>query len=418
MESELYYDLATQDVPADWLDILDNENFYECFDKIDGKDICPNPRNILNAFKLTPFSEVKVILIGQDPYPNQSNAHGLCFSTPYELQKVPQSLHKIYECLITNNHIKAKPSHGCLENWAKQGVLLLNTALTCEVGKSNSHKNIWYPYVVDLITQICLQKPNLIFMLWGGEAQKLESVIKRCHDSHTILKWGHPSPMSRVNQSDNPKHFKYCNHFNEINSLLEYPIIWDPDYDPYARNVIFTDGHCRRNGQIDAKAGWGAYAPKNFDKCQTNITFSKHGPVDGDQTNNRAELQAVLEALKLLVKYELHHEPTIIVTDSKYVQGIITDWMWRRNWIAEHKNPDIIGEIRNLMELMQHKELPNAVHGLFHFGGPAPKNWRGVNVLWRPAAHDVNAPNDSFERELYIGNDVADKLSREETASE
>lgn len=419
MEGKFYYDMAMEGVSENWIDIIDDENFCECLSDIEGEDICPAPKDILNAFKLTKFEDVKVVLIGQDPYPNKSNACGLCFSTPYDLQKIPQSLHRIYDALIVSGYLSKKPTHGCLDNWAKQGVLLLNTAFTCKTGKSDSHRNVWVKYTTNLISKICLQKPQLIFMLWGNNAHKLEPVIKKTSPNHKILKWGHPSPMSSANQSDNPRNFKYCNHFKEINEILDVPIIWDPDYDPYAKNVLFTDGHCRRNGQPDSRGGWGIYAPPTFMGYMTNITFSKHGPVDGEQTNNRAELQAVREALQLVVNNKLHTEPTIIVTDSQYVRGVITDWMWRDNWIETHKNPDIIGDIKKLLTCMQHPELvKSANHMLFYYGAVTPKDWPGTTVIWRAAAHDVKMPDDQYEKELYIGNDTADKLSRLETADE
>lgn len=405
-----YYDVAVKGVSQDWLDLLECDEFYECFNGIEGENICPKPEQILNAFKLTQYEDVKVVIIGQDPYPNPDNAYGMAFSTAPDCS-VPASLRKIYEALITHGHIDKKPSHGCLENWAKQGVLLLNMAFTCQVGKSDSHP-FWKPFTTGFIERLCLQKSDMIFLLWGGKAQEIKPHIEKSSGYHTIFEWGHPSPMSRVNQQECDKNFKYCDHFNLVNEILDQPIIWDPDFDPHARNVIFTDGHCSNNGRENAHAGWGAYAPDTFMGYTTNLNFRKHGPVDGDQTNNRAELQAVLETLKILFKHGLELEPTTIITDSEYVKGVITEWMWRKNWVQTHKNPDIIGEIKKLLTGMKHPELRHAKYGLYSVNSPAPRNWTGVNVIWRRAAHDIPRSDDDYEGELYDGNQEADRLAR------
>lgn len=416
-ESSTYFEKAKVGVSEQWLEILECEKFRECFDKVENKDICPKPENILNVFRITPFDDLRVVIMGQDPYPSLENAQGLAFSTPYELQKVPASLKNMYKALINSNYLAESPSHGCLEGWAKQGVLLLNMALTCDVGKSNSHP-FWKDFTVELIKKLCVQKQQLIFLLWGGNAQKLESSIKSVSSEHIILKWRHPSPMA--NRKDEPQHFKYCDHFKKVNDILEerldFPIIWDPDYDPEARNIIFTDGHCKRNGQPGAMAGWGIYAPAKFMGIPNNLKFRKHGPVDGDQTNNRAELQAIYEALKILVKHNLEMEPTMLITDSEYTKNVITNWMWRPGWIKEHKNEDIIGNIKKILESMKHPELVHAKHQLFYFGGEPPRLWPGVSVLWRRAAHDIDFPDNKFEQELFLGNEEADRLSRLETS--
>ena len=207
------------DIEPSWYNLLEKEFQKSYFQDIryrvkkayQNKLIFPPPKLIFNAFNLTPVDKVKVIIIGQDPYHGEGQAHGLCFSVPKGI-KTPPSLLNIYKEL-KNDINKESPDHGFLEDWAKQGVLLLNRVLTVESGKANSHKDIgWEKFTESVIKRISQKKENLVFLLWGNFAQKKELFINS--NKHLILKSTHPSPLSAYNG------FLGCKHFSKTNTYL------------------------------------------------------------------------------------------------------------------------------------------------------------------------------------------------------
>lgn len=175
------------------------------------KIIYPRCENIFNALKLTPFSEVKVVIIGQDPYHGPNQAHGLSFSVPPGVP-LPPSLQNIFREL--NNDLKIpSPTHGCLEKWAKQGVLLLNAILTVEANKPQSHANIgWQQFTDKVITCLNDHPKPIVFLLWGSYAQKKSELIDT--KKHYLLKAPHPSPLSAH------RGFFGCKHFSQANRIL------------------------------------------------------------------------------------------------------------------------------------------------------------------------------------------------------
>ena len=158
-----------------------------------GKKIYPPKENVFEAFRLTPFEDVKVVIIGQDPYHGEGQAHGLCFSVQKNV-KIPPSLVNIFKELESDLGIKI-PKHGCLESWARQGVLLLNNVLTVEEGKAGSHHQKGWEKFTDKVIEILNQeKENLVFILWGSPAQKKARNVDE--KKHLVLKSVHPSPLS------------------------------------------------------------------------------------------------------------------------------------------------------------------------------------------------------------------------------
>jgi len=190
-------------------------------EKANGKTIFPPQKDIFNAFNYTPFDSVRVVIIGQDPYFNEGQAHGLCFSVPKGV-KVPPSLNTIYKELETCVPNFKNPKHGCLEEWAKRGVLLLNATLTVEKGKPNTHASCGWQKFTDTVIDILNEKKDgLVFLLWGGFAQKKGKKIDS--NKHHVLQSPHPSPMAAGA-------FKGCGCFKEANKLLKEdgkePIDW------------------------------------------------------------------------------------------------------------------------------------------------------------------------------------------------
>uniref|UniRef100_UPI003F5D168D uracil-DNA glycosylase n=1 Tax=Buchnera aphidicola TaxID=9 RepID=UPI003F5D168D len=173
----------------------------------------PRQEDVFYAFHLTPFESIKVVIIGQDPYHNTNQAHGLAFSVRFGLQ-IPPSLKNIYHEVTENFNLpKDYYFHGCLSRWARQGVLLLNSILTVESGKPRSHVNLgWEKFTDQLIYYINTYLNNVIFLLWGQYAQQKRVFINS--NKHIILCASHPSPLSAY------RGFFGCRHFIKTNNIL------------------------------------------------------------------------------------------------------------------------------------------------------------------------------------------------------
>jgi len=189
------------------------------------KTIYPPTTQWFAALNNTPFSKVKVVILGQDPYHGENQAHGLCFSVPPTI-KIPPSLLNIYKELQTDLNIPPA-KHGCLSHWAQQGVLLLNSVLTVEQGCPGSHQNKgWERFTDAIITQINQYTEHTVFILWGGYAQKKGTHIDR--NNHLIIKAPHPSPLSVYRGFFGGRYFSRCNTY--LKQHGKSPIHWSlPD---------------------------------------------------------------------------------------------------------------------------------------------------------------------------------------------
>ncbi len=215
---------------SSWLNILADEfnkpymQELESFlsqEENQGKVIYPPNGQIFSAFNHTPFEKVKVVIIGQDPYHGESQAHGLSFSVPKGI-KTPPSLVNIYKELNTDIG-KEIPNHGNLEHWADQGVLLLNSVLTVEEQQAASHQGKgWEKFTDQVIHRLNEQREQIVFLLWGAYAQKKGSFIDT--HKHCVLKAPHPSPLAAH------RGFFGCKHFSKTNEYLQKmgltPIDW------------------------------------------------------------------------------------------------------------------------------------------------------------------------------------------------
>jgi len=180
------------------------------------------PQNLVfNAFKLTPITKIKVVVIGQDPYHQPGQAMGLSFSVPKGI-KVPPSLQNIYKSLESDPSIKGykRPGHGDLTKWAEQGVFLLNAVLTVEYNKPNSHKKEGWNTFTDAVVK-CINKEckNVVFMLWGKDAEKKASGVDE--KKHYVLRTSHPSGLSYTKGFDKAYHFSKCNEYLKKQGLAE-----------------------------------------------------------------------------------------------------------------------------------------------------------------------------------------------------
>jgi len=191
-------------------------------EKKQGKVIYPPGPQIFNAFSTTPFEKVKVVIIGQDPYHNPGQAHGLSFSVPDGVQP-PPSLLNIFKEIQSDLGISISNT-GNLEKWARQGVLLLNASLTVEAHNANAHSQIgWHTFTDEVIRKVSAGKEHVVFMLWGRFAQNKSVLIDA--SKHLVLKAAHPSPLSAYNG------FFGCGHFSKANAYLQehgrQPIDWN-----------------------------------------------------------------------------------------------------------------------------------------------------------------------------------------------
>lgn len=189
-----------------------------------GVTVYPPQKDVFNAFKLTELGDIKVVILGQDPYHGPNQAHGLAFSVLPGVA-IPPSLLNMYKELEQDIEGFQRPQHGFLESWATQGVLLLNTVLTVDAGKAHSHARLgWETFTDTVIDAINTHREGVVFLLWGSHAQKKGSIIDA--QRHHVLKAPHPSPLSAH------RGFFGCRHFSQTNALLsqagETPIDWTP----------------------------------------------------------------------------------------------------------------------------------------------------------------------------------------------
>lgn len=216
-------------IAGDWQEALKSEFHQPYYAKLyktvmkeyQTRKIFPPPEDMFNAFHFTPLNDVKVVILGQDPYHNYGQANGLCFSVkenveiPPSLVNIYQELHDDCGCYIPNN--------GCLEKWAKQGVLLLNTVLTVRAHQANSHRGIGWEQFTDAVIRILNEQDRpMVYLLWGRPAQMKRSMLY--NPRQLVLTAAHPSPLSASRGFFGCRHFSRTNEFLSENGLS--PIDW------------------------------------------------------------------------------------------------------------------------------------------------------------------------------------------------
>lgn len=214
-----------------WTDVIGKEKTQPYFQhilqqvhaaRLAGKIIYPPQEEVFNAFKLTPFENIRAVILGQDPYHGPNQAHGLAFSVKPGVA-TPPSLLNIYKELGTDIAGFQMPNHGYLVKWAEQGVLLLNTVLTVERGLAHSHANLgWETFTDRVIAAVNTHRENVVFLLWGSHAQKKGQFIDRTR--HLVLTAAHPSPLSVY------RGFFGCRHFSHTNAYLRQHDISEIDW--------------------------------------------------------------------------------------------------------------------------------------------------------------------------------------------
>jgi uracil-DNA glycosylase len=205
-------------LPSDWCEVLKeetNRNYFLrlrdfLFTEYQAKQIRPESYNVFRAFELCTLANIKVVILGQDPYHNVDQAHGLVFSVP-KTTEIPPSLRNIFKEISNDLGIES-PIHGYLEKWASQGVLLLNAILTVELHKPLSHSKLGWEIFTDFVIQtISKTRENIVFLLWGSFAKNKAKFIDS--SKHYVLTAAHPSPLSASK-------FFGCKHFSKTNQFL------------------------------------------------------------------------------------------------------------------------------------------------------------------------------------------------------
>ena len=216
-------------IEQSWHDALRNEFDKDYFIKLtdfvrgeylSGKKIYPDAKNIFNAFNLCPFNSVKVVIIGQDPYHEPGQAHGLCFSVLPPTPN-PPSLQNIYKEIESDLH-RPSATNGDLTYWATQGVLLLNSTLTVQAHLAASHSGHGWEQFTDSVIRALNTRDNIVYMLWGSFAQKKASIVNP--NTNLILKSAHPSPLSAYRGFFGNHHFSLANEY--LTRHTETPIDW------------------------------------------------------------------------------------------------------------------------------------------------------------------------------------------------
>ena len=232
--------MTAEEYFGDWIKVIDKKELVKIMSwlkTVDAKTLCPSPKNIFKAFLTCPFTECKVIMVGLDPYPQPGVATGIMFGNSANQKVLSPSLQVIKEACINfeipHNNIMFDQT---LESWAKQGILMLNTALTCEVNYTGSHSDIWRPFISKLITNISRRDSGLVWVLFGAKAQSFERFID---GTHKIIKVAHPAYFARKQEkmpysvfTDINKFLKaqYNEHIEFYKEETIFPLVYQESY--------------------------------------------------------------------------------------------------------------------------------------------------------------------------------------------
>ena len=366
--------------PAWWSiltpDTKTSEILQTTLNSISKANIKPIHRDVFNFARFTPPDNIKVVILGQDPYDTVTHAHGLAFSSQHV--DTPKSLGNIFKALKHSKIITDyPPKTNSLLNWAAQGVLLLNTALTVLSDQPESHLKLWQPYMNILLRNISAsalaKNTRLVVILWGKKAQAYADHFS----DHHILTYKHPSPMAGD--------FTECPNFTDCNNILarsgSSPINWNPDFNAFVE--LYTDGSSYPNlTGPDVQSGYsviftrGALAPLKL--CGKTINEAPHY-----SNNIRAEGTALLKALGRVYKLPLENRRVLhIVTDCEFwitmLREYIPKWMEiGESYVDTHKNPDLVKAIWKLYCDIQEDTFITISHVYSHdkkVGSKTPKH--------------------------------------------
>jgi len=397
-------DIIFEGISGEWRRILDNELLDKILESLESVDITPGYDKMFEFARLTPIDNIKVIILGQDPYPTKNTAHGLAFSSK---TNVPPSLKNIYKNLYEFKLTNEINEIGDLSFWAIQGVLLINTALTTITGEIGSHIKLWKKYTNLLLKNLSMKIETYdympICMLLGDKAQKKSKYISNC----TILEYAHPSPLA---QHSSP--FIECGHFAMANNLLteqnQRPINWNISLvsnkvlDGFRCHIkdtiVFTDGSCQPNKKCPESIG--GYAACFVAGPYADTTL--YGNIDNTvefASNIRAEGYAIYRVLKFMKKQN-NWNKLIIVTDCMFWIEMISitmpSWDFKNIDFSEKQNSDLTKPLYKLYnKLIDNDKKIELVHIRSH-------NKNG----W------LSKEYDSYEYFSAISNEYVDDLAK------
>jgi uracil-DNA glycosylase len=386
---------AFENISNEWMQVLKTNDIDDILRNVLGeKSYTPHISSIFNFARNVPYNNIRIVILGQDPYPSKGDACGSAFKC---IQYVPASLKNIYKCLYSQKLMDIIPQHGDLTKWENQGVLLLNAALTTVINRSNAHSGLWKDYIIKLIKQIDLDHKDLIFILWGNFARSYKKIIK----SKNILEYSHPSPLSQ-----NP--FINCPNFIEANNILQSrnePLInWNIDDIKTMKSlfgdrkeIVFTDGSCNPNNS--SKLSKGTYGIRFAEGIFKNITI--YGCIDNSEhnsTNIRAEGAAIIEVFKFLLQKinKWHH--CIIITDSEFWINMYEKFMPR--WTVEDFERKLNSDMTKLGWDLYGQIISKHVKQItfHHIYGHNKNGWKAF-------------PLNSYEKQCYMMNKYVDALA-------
>lgn len=316
-------DTALIGIPKEWRTIIADEELETILNAVHDPDMVPPLNKVFEWARLTPLDKVRVVILAQDPYPND-NACGLAFSS----ERSPSAAN-IFKALVKSGLIKEPPKTHHLHLWASQGILLLNRSLTTLRGTSNAHRKIWNAYTQRLITRLESTTHELIFMLWGENAKSIKCVGRR-------LEYGHPSPLNTVCK------FEDCPHFSEV-SMIYPDINWNVIIeDNGSSEKWYTDGSCFPNNRSPlARGGFAVVMPASKQTVIGSLDCSAY-----PATNIRAEGMAILEAMRYYKKNRMSGLVELY-TDSEFWIKMIESYMpkWSEAERLSKANPDLTAAI-------------------------------------------------------------------------
>jgi uracil-DNA glycosylase len=397
-------------VDAGWAPCLDSETLDSALADIDALGdagcLAPPPELVFEALRYGGPDDVRVVIVGQDPY-SDGSAHGLCFSAP-QGRGVPKSLARVFQCLGRSGLRReddiegGRAACGDLRPWAVQGVLLLNSALTTRQGASRAHAREWAPFVRELVRRLCAVRAGtpLHFLLWGQDA-RAHARAAREH-GHTVHEWTHPSPVAD-NQVTPEARFRMCPHFEDVNAALltagRRSIAWDNRADC----VAFADGACTRNGKPGARAAFAvllvggqfgaAIVRGEVRSCEyafRDPAAPERGVVPTSRaatpSNNRGELMGLVYCLLgLLVGRALGRVE--IWTDSQISAKTLLEWLPARlhkGTERELKNFDLVWIAWTLLgKLRLQAEQVEIVHIKSHQMAPPETATARDRLAWK-----------------------------------
>ena len=212
----------------DWLKVIDTSLLFKVLNQINPENICPPKEDVFKAFTLCPMRNCKVVFLGQDPYPQKGIATGILFGNALDTEELSPSLQVIKDAVIdyTKSHNYPIEFDNSLESWAKQGILMINSALTVEVNKIGSHTAMWRPFISNFLEALSNYQPGIVYVLFGKQAQTFEPYIKKC--GNYILKENHPAYYARTGQRMSSEIFKKVNDY--LKRQYNEEIVWYTEF--------------------------------------------------------------------------------------------------------------------------------------------------------------------------------------------